>query len=224
MFGDFTPQSLYDYGRTAAAVKSCIPDGLVQSLPRITRLDGAVALEYWYYHVNAFVPVLELQPLFYLAIDPWFGFIRAFEAYTAQAKFRPSFLDMIFIDPENAREVKYLEHAAQLLNDAELTDEEITHAQALWLDAQCEDAFNWLLRDSGIRPEAVEELLRPSMDDPPRHLLTLWIRLLLLSLDEPGLKALVWQRMNAYRREDPAVLRRLENSVPAWGSRMEGQR
>lgn len=224
MLDDFTPKSLYAYGKTAAAVKACIPDGLVQSLPRLSDIHGSLAVEFWYYHVNAFHPIYELKPLFYLALDPWWGNVLSFEAYTPKAEFPPSFLDMILFDEENAREIKYLEFACALLNQGGASEEDLTHAHALWLDAQCGCAFLWLLLNTGITKEVIDDLMRPNLDDAPRHLPTLWKRMLFLALEDDDLKALAWQRLNSCFRTDKDAFYRLEDTIPPWGTRTEGYR
>ena len=168
-----TFDELYCYGRESEVARACIPEELVQSLPRLERRNGHLILQYWYFEYNASVPGLGTEPLYYAAFDICENKLVELKALTDQHKFITAWQDLIFWSRE-MREVKYLEHCVQLLERGDITEEEITLTQALWLDAQAKDIFYPLYRTSGIRPEAIELLIQPQMAESSRHILRIW--------------------------------------------------
>ena len=84
-----------------------------------------------------------------------------------------SWLDLLFWSRE-MREVKYPEHCVALLERGDITEEEIIDTQAMWLDCPAKDIFPDLYCRSGIRPEAVQKLIRPEMAESSRYLLKIW--------------------------------------------------
>jgi len=95
------------------------------------------------------------------------------KALTDEHGFMQSSQDLIFWSRE-MREVKYLEHCAMLLERGNITEAEIIHTQAMWLDAQAKNIFVHLYYASGVRPEAVQELLSQNMAEKSRYLLWIW--------------------------------------------------
>lgn len=168
-----TGSELYDYGRKSAPARDCIPKELVQSLPRLEWIHGRVVLQFWYYYQNVMMPFGWDYPMYYAAFDPWQDQLVEMKALTGKRSFHPSWLDMVTVHSQ-MREIRYLDHCADLLERGNITQEEITHTQALWLDAQAKDIFSWLYENSGIRPGAVEQLLSPEMAENSRYILQLW--------------------------------------------------
>ena len=168
-----TGEELYRFGRESRAVRTCIPGELIQSLPRLERINGRTVLQFWYYHYDAMLPFNPEIPWFYAAVDPQTDTLVEMEALTTAHAFYRSWLDLVVSDPR-MREVRYLDHCAGLLERGNITEEEIDHSQALWLDAQASETFSWLYMSSGIRPEAVRLLLTREQAQDSRYLLRIW--------------------------------------------------
>lgn len=166
-----TYDDLYEYGMKSEPARVCIPRELVQSLPKLERINGKIVLQYWYYFYNVSFPGTCVGPLYYAAFDPEADKLVEFMALTDEHAFMKSWLDMVGFS-ENMREVKYLKYCADLLARGDITDAEIVHTQALWLDAQARDIFPYLYRS--VRPEAREELLSPHMAGTSRYLVWIW--------------------------------------------------
>ena len=45
-----TFNELYEYGMKSEPANLCIPQELVQSLPRLERINGKIVVQYWYYY------------------------------------------------------------------------------------------------------------------------------------------------------------------------------
>ena len=168
-----TGNELYNYGAESEPAKACIPRELVQSLPRLERINGRIVVQYWYYFRNVAYPFSCDQPLYYAAFDIYDGRIVEMKALTDAHSFVQSWQDTI-IYSSKMREVKYLEYCAELLDRGNITEEEIIQTQAMWLDGQAKDIFGELYRTSGIRPEAVQKLISPEMADTSRYILKIW--------------------------------------------------
>lgn len=169
-----TGNELYEYGRTSAPAMAVIPQELVQTLPRLERMEGRVVLQYWYYFHRASCPVICDTPLYYASFDPHRNCVVEMKAYCDDGSFMQSWLDLVSSHPQ-MREIRYLEYCARLLQQGDITEEEITQSQAMWLDAQAGDIFPWLYFRSGIRPGAVQRLLSPQMAEKGRFTGKLWI-------------------------------------------------
>jgi len=168
-----TGTELYDYGRNAAPARACIPRELVQSLPRLERINGRIVVQFWYYYQNVMYPFSWDMPMYYAAFDPEEDQLVEMQALTGKNSFFDSWLDLVSVYSQ-MRELRYLEHCAALLERGNITEAEIIYTQALWLDAQAKDIFPWLYGNSNIRPEAVELLLSPEMAKESRYLLMIW--------------------------------------------------
>ena len=64
-----TFDELYEYGMKSEPAKLCIPQELVQSLPRLERINGKIVVQYWYYYRNVSYPWQIDEPLYYAAFD-----------------------------------------------------------------------------------------------------------------------------------------------------------
>lgn len=168
-----TFDELYEYGMKSSPAKACIPQELVQSLPRLERINGRVVVQYWYYYRNVSFPWQIDEPLYYAAFDIYEEKLVEMKALSHHTIFGKSWLDLLFWSRE-MREVKYLEHCLILLERRDITEEEIIHSQAMWLDCQAKDVFSELYYRSGIRPEAVQKLISPEMAEKSRYILKIW--------------------------------------------------
>lgn len=168
-----TSDALYEYGRKSAPARMCIPNELVQSLPRLERINGRIVVQYWYYYRDVSLPWQINVPLYYAAFDIYEDKLVEMKSLTDRTAFHQSWLDILLCSRE-MREVKYLEYCAMLLERGEITDEEIIQTQAMWLDGQAKDIFSELYYTSGIRPEAVQKLISPEMAETSRYLLKIW--------------------------------------------------
>ena len=177
-----TFDALYEYGMKSEPAKRCIPQELVQSLPRLERINGKIVVQYWYYYRNVAYPWQINEPLYYAAFDIYEEKLVEMKLLSHHA-FGKSWLDLLFWSRE-MREVKYLEHCVMLLERGDITEEEIIHSQALWLDCQAKDVFPELYYRSGIRPEAVQKLIGPEMAETSRYLLNIWSTELLKHLHQ----------------------------------------
>ena len=167
-----TFNELYEYGMKSAPAKVCIPQELVQSLPRLERIHGRVVVQYWYYYRNVSYPWQIDEPLYYAAFDIHEDKLVEMKVLSRRS-FGESWLDLLFWSRE-MREVKYLEHCVILLERGNITEAEIIHSQALWLDSQAKTIFPDLYYRSGIRPEAVQKLISPEMAEKSRYILKIW--------------------------------------------------
>lgn len=167
-----TFNELYEYGMKSAPAKVCIPQELVQSLPRLERIHGRVVVQYWYYYRNVSYPWQIDEPLYYAAFDIHEDKLVEMKVLSRRS-FGESWLDLLFWSRE-MREVKYLEHCVMLLERGNITEAEIIHSQALWLDSQAKTIFPDLYYRSGIRPEAVQKLISPEMAEKSRYILKIW--------------------------------------------------
>ena len=167
-----TFNELYEYGMKSAPAKVCIPQELVQSLPRLERIHGRVVVQYWYYYRNVSYPWQIDEPLYYAAFDIHEDKLVEMKVLSRRS-FGESWLDRLFWSRE-MREVKYLEHCVMLLERGNITEAEIIHSQALWLDSQAKTIFPDLYYRSGIRPEAVQKLISPEMAEKSRYILKIW--------------------------------------------------
>lgn len=168
-----TADELYEYGRKSDPAMWCIPKELVQSLPRLERINGRITVQYWYYFCDATFPFLFDRPLYYAAFDISKNQLVEMKALTDSHEFMQSWLDLVTYHSQ-MREVKYLEYCAGLLERGNITEDEIIQTQAMWLDAQAKDIFVGLYYSSGIRPEAVQKLISPEMADTSRYILKIW--------------------------------------------------
>ena len=168
-----TFDELYEYGMKSAPAKACIPQELVQSLPRLERIHGRIVVQYWYYYRNVSYPWQIDEPFYYAAFDIHEDKLVEMKTLSHHSIPGKSWLDLLFWSWE-MREVKYLEYCAMLLERGNITEEEIIHSQALWLDCQAKDIFTELYYRSGIRPEAVQKLISPEMAETSRYLLKIW--------------------------------------------------
>lgn len=216
-----TGTELYRYGAESRAVRDCIPGELIQSLPRLERINGRTVVQFWYYSYNAMSPFNSEVPDYYVAIDPEEDRLVEMEALTQDHVFMQSWLDMVITDPR-MREIRYLDHCARLLERGNITEEEITFSHALWLDAQAKDTFHWLYVSSGIRPEAVQLLLSPELGEQGRYLLWIWeMESMKYSWNRPE----GWEQVEAVRQSDSfwkdrALFTELRDRGPRRGSRM----
>ena len=168
-----TFDELYEYGMKSEPAKLCISQELVQSLPRLERINGRVVVQYWYYYRNVSYPWQIDEPLYYAAFDLYEDKLVEMKALGHHSIPGKSWLDLLFWSRE-MREVKYLEHCVKLLERGNITDEEIIHSQAMWLDCQSKDIFTELYYHSGIRPEAVQQLISLEMAEKSRYILRIW--------------------------------------------------
>lgn len=168
-----TFEALYEYGMQSEPARACIPRELVQSLPRLERIHEKIVVQYWYYHRDVSLPIRIDEPFYYAAFDIQENKLVEMKRLTADSIPGKSWLDLLFWSRE-MREVKYLERCAALLARGGITDEEIIDTQAMWLDCQSRNHFNWLYRCSGIRSEAVQKLIRPETAEKSRYILGIW--------------------------------------------------
>lgn len=178
-----TFDELYEYGMKSEPARMCIPQELVQSLPRLERINGKIVVQYWYYYRNVSYPWQIDEPLYYAAFDLYQNKLVQMKKVSRHSIPGKSWLDLVVYSPE-MREVKYLEHCVMLLEQGNITEEEIIHSQALWLDCQSRDIFTELYFRSGIRPEAVQKLISPEMAEKSRYLLKIWSNELLKHLHQ----------------------------------------
>ena len=167
-----TFDELYEYGKKSEPAKLCIPQELIQSLPRLERINGKIVVQYWYYYRNAAYPWQIDEPLYYAAFDIYEDKLVEMKVLSHHP-FSKSWLDLVTYSPE-MREVKYLEDCVMLLERGNITEEEIIDTQARWLDCQAKDIFPELYYHSGFRPEAVQKLISPEMAESSRYLLQIW--------------------------------------------------
>ena len=118
-----TFDELYEYGMKSSPAKVCIPQELVQSLPRLERINGRIVVQYWYYYRNVSYPWQIDDPLYYAAFDIYEDKLVEMKALSHHT-FGQSWLDLLFWSRE-MREVKYLEHCVTLLERGNITEEEI---------------------------------------------------------------------------------------------------
>lgn len=168
-----TFNELYEYGMKSEPANLCIPQELVQSLPRLERINGKIVVQFWYYYRNVSYPWQIDEPLYYAAFDIYENRLVEMKKISRHSIPGKSWLDLVTYSPE-MREVKYLEHCAMLLERGGITEEEIIASQAMWLDCQAKDIFPSLYYRSGIRPEAVQKLISPEMAESSRYLLKIW--------------------------------------------------
>ena len=168
-----TFDELYEYGMKSEPAKMCIPQELVQSLPRLERINGKIVVQYWYYYRNVSYPWQIDEPLYYAAFDIYENRLVEMKKTSRHSILGNSWLDLVTCSSE-MREVKYLEHCVMLLARGDITEEEIIDTQAMWLDCQAKDIFPNLYYRSGIRPEAVQKLISPEMAESSRYILKIW--------------------------------------------------
>jgi len=185
-----TFDELYEYGMKSSPAKACIPQELVQSLPRLERINGRVVVQYWYYYRNVSFPWQIDEPLYYAAFDIYEEKLVEMKALSHHTIIGKSWLDMLFWSRE-MREVKYLEHCVTLLERGSITEEEIIDTQAMWLDCQAKEIFPELYCCSGIRPEAVQKLISPETAESSRYILKIW---------STELQKFVFQRADGYEQ------------------------
>ena len=165
-------EELYAYGKDSKPASACIPSELVQSLPKLELRNGRVIVRYWYYFCHQYYYWKWNEPLYCAAFDIYADKLVELKALTDSHEFMQSWEDLI-IWSRDMPEIKYLEHCAMLLDRGNITEEEIIHTQALWLNAQTKDRF-YQMYTSGICPEAVEKLIRPEMAETSRYFLWIW--------------------------------------------------
>lgn len=168
-----TFDALYEYGMKSEPARVCIPQELVQSLPRLERINGRIVVQYWYYYRDVSFPWQIDEPLYYAAFDIYENKLVEMKALSDHSIKGKSWLDLLLWSRE-MREVKYLEHCALLLERGDITEEEIIDTQAMWLDCQAKDMFSELYYRSGVRPEAVQKLISPEMAEKSRYILKIW--------------------------------------------------
>ena len=217
-----TFDELYEYGMKSAPAKACIPHELVQSLPRLERINGKIVLQYWYYYRNVSYPWQINEPLYYAAFDIHENKLVEMKVLSRRS-FGKSWLDLVTQSPK-MREVKYLEHCVMLLERGNITEEEIIQSQAMWLDCQAKDIFTELYYRSGIRPESVQKLIGPEMAETSRYLLKIWSTELLKHLHQ---KTDGYEKLEAIWN-DPGFVKEREIFYELWdrgpipGLRFEG--
>ena len=218
-----TFDQLYKYGMISAPAKACIPQGLVQSLPRLERINGRIVVQYWYYYRNVSIPWQIDEPLDYAAFDIYEDKLVEMRVLRHHQITGKSWLDLVSWSRE-MREVKYLEHCVVLLERGNITEEEIIHSQALWLDCQAKDVFTELYYRSGVRPEAVQKLISPEMAENSRYLLKIWSIELLKHLHHKTgacqqLEA-IWNDPLFYQERE--IFYELQDRGPVPGIRFQG--
>ena len=217
-----TFDELYEYGMKSAPAKEGIPHELVQSLPRLERINGKIVLQYWYYYRNVSYPWQIDEPLYYAAFDIHEDKLVEMKVLSRRS-FGKSWLDLVTQSPK-MREVKYLEHCVTLLERGNITEEEIIQSQAMWLDCQAKDIFTELYYRSGIRPESVQKLISPEMAETSRYLLKIWSTELLKHLHQ---KTDGYEKLEAIWN-DPGFVKEREIFYELWdrgpipGLRFEG--
>lgn len=218
-----TFDELYEYGMKSATAKVCIPQGLVQSLPRLEHINGRIVVQYWYYYRNVSYPWQIDEPLYYAAFDIYEDKLVEMKVLSHHSISGKSWLDILFWSRE-MREVKYLEHCVMLLERGNITEEEIIHSQAMWLDCQAKDIFQDLYYRSGIRPEALLQLLDPDMAKTSRYLLKIWSTELLKHLHQKtdGYEKLeaIWN--DPVFQKEREIFYELRDRGPIPGLRFEG--
>jgi hypothetical protein len=167
-----TFDELYEYGIKSEPAQRCIPQGLVQSLPKLERINGRIVVQFWYYYRNAAYPWQIDEPLYYAAFDIYEDKLVELKMLSSHS-FGQSWLDLVSYS-EKMREVTYLKHCVMLLERGNITEEEIMDTQAMWLDCQAKTIFTELYYRSGIRPEAVEKLISPQWAEKSRYILKIW--------------------------------------------------
>lgn len=167
-----TIEELYAYGKESKPARACIPKELVQSLPRLEKRGERILVRFWYYFCNASYHWEEDNPLYCAAYDIYADKLVELKALTDAHEFMQSWQDLI-VWSRDMREVKYLEHCVMLLNRGNITQEEIIHTQALWLNAQTKGRF-FQMYTSDVCPEAREKLLHPEMAENSKYLLQIW--------------------------------------------------
>lgn len=110
-----TFNELYEYGMKSKPAKLCIPQELVQSLPRLERINGKIVVQFWYYYRNVSYPWQIDEPLYYAAFDIYENRLVEMKKISRHSIPGKSWLDLVTYSPE-MREVKYLEHCAMLLS------------------------------------------------------------------------------------------------------------
>lgn len=218
-----TFDELYEYGMKSAPAKACIPRELVQSLPRLECINGRIVVQYWYYYRNVSFPWQMDEPLYYAAFDIYEEKLVEMKALSHHPIIGKSWLDLLFWSRE-MREVKYLEHCVMLLERGSITEEEIIHSQAMWLDCQAKDIFPELYYRSGIRPEAVQQLISPDMAETSRYLLKIWSSELLKYLHQKpdGYEKLEATWNDPIFVEEREIFCELRDRGPVPGMRFEG--
>lgn len=217
-----TGEEIYRLG-DSLPLRSCLPAGLMHSLPRLEYVRGRLALQFWYYRVDIEKVVFYLEPVYYGAVDAYTERVLELKAFRNETTFEPSKMEVLIIDQKNGREVQYLNYCAQLLNGDEVTEAQITHSQALWLDAQCREALDWLYYHSGVRPDAVRELLSRDGVNQSRHLLDLWIFQIvevLRSKEDKVLERMIRLWQEQMDRTPQAVCRYLYRRIPTFANRL----
>lgn len=216
-----TANELYDYGRKSEPAMAWIPKELVQSLPKLERKQGRIVVQYWYY-----LPLFSMfhefyQPLYYAAFDIRQNRLVEMEALTDCSAFIHGCRELM--GHPYLPEVKYLEFCAELLNHGDITEEEIIHTQAMWLNAQIKDMFDDLYHSSDIRPEAVQKLLSPEMAESSRYLLKIWhFECKKYKYQKaPGYQALDKIFTDPVLEKEEAVFWELYNRGPALGFRFK---
>ena len=215
-----TFDALYEYGMNSEPARVCIPQELVQSLPRLERINGRIVVQYWYYYRDVSFPWQIDEPLYYAAFDIYENKLVEMKALSDHSIMGKSWLDLLLWSRE-MREVKYLEHCALLLERGDITEEEIIDTQAMWLDCQAKDMFSELYYRSGVRPEAVQKLISPEMAEKSRYILKIWSAELQKNL---YLKAEGYEQLEAIwndpvLKEDWDVFCELRNRGPIPGLR-----
>ena len=218
-----TFEQLYEYGMKSAPAKASIPQELIQSLPRLERINGRIVVQYWYYYRNVSFPWQIDEPLYYAAFDIQEDKLVEMKVLRHHRIPGKSWMDLLFWSRE-MREVKYLEHCVMLLERGNITEEEIIHSQALWLDCQAKNIFTELYYRSGIRPEAVQQLISPEMAETSRYLLKIWSTEVLKHLHQKaGAReqlAAIWN--DPLFDEERDIFFELQNQGPVAGMRFEG--
>ncbi|MBR2308962.1 MAG: hypothetical protein IKA47_00285 [Oscillospiraceae bacterium] len=218
-----TFDELYEYGMNSKPAKICIPQELVQSLPRLERINGKIVVQYWYYYRNVSYPWQIDEPLYYAAFDIYENRLVEMKKISRHSIPGKSWLDLLFWSRE-MREVKYLEHCVTLLERGSITEEEIIDTQAMWLDCQAKDIFPELYYRSGIRPEAVQKLISPEMAETSRYLLKIWstelLKCLHQKLDGHEQLEAVWN--DPVFMKEREIFYELRDRGPLPGMRFEG--
>jgi len=168
-----TGEDLYRIGEENAQIKQLIPKGLIQSLPRLELANGKPVLQFWYFYIWNLIPLPYYEPLFYVEVDVETQQVVAYKSFTEDTEFKQSFLDRLF-PVSYKKEREYLQHCVQLLEQKELSEEEIIESQAMWLDVQAGSVTHWAQMCSGIRAEAMHKLLSCDSNCVPRNLATIW--------------------------------------------------
>lgn len=168
-----TFSELYEYGIKSEPAKVCIPQELVQSLPRLERINGRIVVQYWYYYRDVSSLWQIDEPLYYAAYDIYENKLVEMKVLSDHSIMGKSWLDLLFWS-RKMREVKYLERCAVLLERGDITEEEIIDTQAQWLDCQAKDMFTELYYRSEVRSEAVQKLISPEFADKSRYILKIW--------------------------------------------------